>query len=67
MRRRAFQELLDQRAKYRSDSAGEPFEAGISRHGPTSQYRVCPGQTVFSRDLQHRPTPAGEFELYYDL
>jgi hypothetical protein len=53
--------------KYRSDTAGEPFEAEISRHEPTSQNRVCPGQAVFSRDLQLHPTPPGEFELYYDI
>lgn len=53
--------------KYRSDTAGEPFEAGISRHGSTCRNGVCLGQTVFSRALQHWSTLAGEFELYYDL
>lgn len=54
-------------SKYRSETAGEPFEAGFSRHAPISQNRVSAGQAVFSRDLQHRPTPPGEFELYYDI
>lgn len=54
-------------SKYRSDTAREPFDAEISRHGPTSQIDVCAGQTVFARDLQPHPTPAGEFEMHFDL
>lgn len=53
--------------KYRSDTAGEPFEAEISRHEATSQNGVCAGQAVFFRDLQLNPAPPGEFELYYDI
>jgi hypothetical protein len=53
--------------KFRSDSAGEPFETEITQHEPRSDIGVSAGQTVFSRATQRRPTPPAVFELYFDI
>ena len=53
--------------KYRSDTAGDPFEAEISHHEPVAGICVSAGQTAFSRDCRRRPTPLAVFELYYDI
>jgi len=54
-------------ARFRSDSAEDPFEAEISHHEPNTNSGVFAGQTMFSRDAQQRPTPPRVFELYYDI
>ena len=54
-------------AKFRRDSAGDPFEAQIGQHRPTAKFCVSAGQTVFSRDDRRCSTPPPVFELYYDI
>lgn len=53
--------------KFRTDSAGDPFEAEVAQHRLSGEIRVSAGQTVFSRVDQNLPTPLVVFELYYDI
>lgn len=55
------------KVRFRSDSAGDPFETEISQREPTTPFGVFAGQNMFSPDDQQRPTPPRVFELYYDV